>query len=52
MDGREVAATRGTTIYLPPGCVHSIRNEGDEPVDLVYGLSKPEYGQVGLVYDE
>ena len=52
VDGEEVTATRGTVIYLPPGCVHSIRNTGEEPVDLVYGLSKPEYSQIGLVYDE
>jgi mannose-6-phosphate isomerase-like protein (cupin superfamily) len=52
VDGDEVSGRRGTVIYLPPGCVHSIRNVGEDAVDLVYGLSGPEYGEIGLVYDE
>jgi hypothetical protein len=32
-----------------PGCVHSIRNVGEDAVDLVCGLSRPEYGEIGLV---
>lgn len=29
---------------LDPGGVHSIRNVGEDAVDLVYGLSRPGYG--------
>jgi oxalate decarboxylase/phosphoglucose isomerase-like protein (cupin superfamily) len=39
-------------MYIPPNCVHSIRNDTDEVVELVYGLSKPHYADIGLVYDE
>lgn len=52
VDGEDVIAVPGTSIYLPPNTVHSIRNESDEVVELVCGLSKPEYAEIGLVYDE
>jgi hypothetical protein len=29
-----------------------MRNDSDEPVELVYGLSKGDYSDIGLVYDE
>lgn len=32
--------------------LHSIRNVGEDAVDLVYGLSRPEYGEIGFVYEE
>jgi hypothetical protein len=43
------AAARSST-FLP--AAHSIRNVGEVAVDLVYGVSRPEYGEIGLVYDE
>jgi mannose-6-phosphate isomerase-like protein (cupin superfamily) len=52
LDDQQVVARRGTSIYIPPGCVHAIRNDGTEPSDLIYGLSRPEYPEIGLIYDE
>ena len=52
VDGEDIVAVPGTSIYLPPNTVHSLRNEGTEVVELVCGLSKPEYAEIGLVYDE
>jgi mannose-6-phosphate isomerase-like protein (cupin superfamily) len=52
VDGVEYEAVRGTAVYLPPGTVHAIRNVESETVDLIYGLSRPEYADIGLVYDE
>jgi quercetin dioxygenase-like cupin family protein len=52
LDGQDVQAGPGTSMYIPPNCIHSIRNDTDEVVELVYGLSKPRYADIGLVYDE
>lgn len=39
--------------HLPSSrLLHSIRNVGEDAVDLVYGLSRPEYGEIGFVYEE
>jgi quercetin dioxygenase-like cupin family protein len=52
LDGEEVRADKGTAIYIPPNTVHAVRNESAEVVELVYGLSRPEYSELGHVYDE
>jgi mannose-6-phosphate isomerase-like protein (cupin superfamily) len=52
LDGEDVRARPGTAIYIPPGCVHSVRNDTDGVVELLYGLSKPEYEEIGHAYDE
>lgn len=52
LDGEDILVRPGTAIYIPPNCVHAIRNDTDEVVELIYGLSKPEYADIGLVYDE
>lgn len=52
LDGEDFRATPGTAVYIPPNTVHSMRNDTDECVELVVGCSKPEYGAMGLVYDE
>ena len=52
VDGVDYPARRGTSVYLPPNTVHSVRNTGSETVDLVFGLDKPEYADIGIVYDE
>jgi quercetin dioxygenase-like cupin family protein len=52
IDGQDLEVSPGTSIYLPPGTVHSINNTSEETLELVSILSKPEYAEVGLVYDE
>jgi quercetin dioxygenase-like cupin family protein len=52
LDGRDVRARPGMAMYIPAGCVHSVRNDSDGMVELVYGLSKPEYEEIGHAYDE
>ena len=50
IDGEEHPAGRGTVAFLPAGTSHGIRNLGDGPVDVLYGLNAAEYADVGLVY--
>lgn len=52
IDGADVEADPGTAVYIPPGAVHGMRNVSDEPCDLIYGLSRGNYSDMGLVYDE
>jgi quercetin dioxygenase-like cupin family protein len=52
LDDSDIRARPGTAIYIPPNCVHAVRNDTDEPALFLYGLSKPEYRDIGLVYDE
>jgi quercetin dioxygenase-like cupin family protein len=52
VDGEDIRCRPGTTIYLPPNCVHAVRNDTDEVAEMLYGINKPEYSQIGLVYDE
>jgi quercetin dioxygenase-like cupin family protein len=52
IDGEDVEAGPGTAVYIPRGAVHAIRNDHDEPVELLYGLSRGDYADMGLVYDE
>lgn len=52
IDGVDIEAGPGTAVYIPAGAVHSMSNSSDEVVELVYGLSKGDYSDIGLVYDE
>lgn len=51
VDGDEVNTPRHGHL-ASSRLLHSIRNVGEDAVDLVYGLSRPEYGEIGFVYDE
>ncbi|GAA1152641.1 dimethylsulfonioproprionate lyase family protein [Nesterenkonia lutea] len=42
----------GTAIYIPAGTVHAVLNDGDEDIEMLWGISTGEYGDIGLVYDE
>jgi quercetin dioxygenase-like cupin family protein len=52
IDGVDIDAVPGTAIYIPAGAIHGMRNDSEQPVELVYGLSKGNYNDIGLVYDE
>lgn len=52
IDGDDVAAGPGTAVYIPPGAVHALRNDSDKPTEILYGLSRGDYAEMGLVYDE
>lgn len=52
LDGDDIRAARGTAIYIPPDCVHSVLNDTDKAAEFVVGCSKSEYAALGLVYDE
>lgn len=52
IDGDDIEAMPGTAIYIPAGAVHSIRNDSDEDAELVWGLSSPDYADIGFVFDE
>ena len=45
-------ARRGSVFYIPAGVTHSLRATGSETVELLFGISRPEYSDIGLVYDE
>ena len=42
-DGSEVAYEAGDGIYIPPGLAHSVVNDGEEDVEMVFGFSWPDY---------
>lgn len=50
--GEDIAATYGTAVYVPPNTVHSIRNDGDVPAEVLWAFNQPERSDHGLVYDE
>ena len=52
MGGRDCPAKRGSVFYIPAGVTHALRATGDETVELLFGISHPEYADIGLVYDE
>jgi quercetin dioxygenase-like cupin family protein len=39
VNGAEIAATPGTTLNLPPGAWHEVRNTGGEPGEMVWFVS-------------
>jgi quercetin dioxygenase-like cupin family protein len=50
--GVDHPARRGSVFYIPAGVTHSLRATGGETVELLFGISRPEYADIGLVYDE
>jgi quercetin dioxygenase-like cupin family protein len=52
MGGADYPARRGSVFYIPAGVTHALRATGDETVELLFGISHPEYADIGLVYDE
>lgn len=52
MGDEDIAATPGTIFYIPPGMVHGLRNDTGEDAELLVGLSKPDYKELGRVYVE
>jgi len=42
-DGSDVTYEAGDGIYIPAGVAHSVVNEGDEDVEMVFGFSWPDY---------
>jgi mannose-6-phosphate isomerase-like protein (cupin superfamily) len=47
-----VRARPGTAIYIPAGTIHAVLNDGEEELELLWGISTGEYSDIGLVYDE
>jgi quercetin dioxygenase-like cupin family protein len=41
--GEEVTYQAGDGIYIPAGVAHSVVNDGDEDVEMVFGFSWPDY---------
>ena len=39
----EVRYEAGDGIYIPAGLAHSVVNDGDEDVEMVFGFSYPDY---------
>ena len=42
LDGEEAIIGPDTTIFIPAGILHEVRNNGDEPVRLIAVLAHPE----------
>jgi quercetin dioxygenase-like cupin family protein len=42
-NGQEVSYEAGDGIYIPAGVAHSVVNDGDEDVEMVFGFSWPDY---------
>lgn len=40
-DGNPEPMEAGSCVYIPPGTVHSIRNDSDNPMKLAYVFSPP-----------
>lgn len=41
LDHREQELEPGVFVFIPPGVVHQVRNNGPEPVRLLYAFSPP-----------
>lgn len=52
VDGEDFEAEPGSAIYIPPNCVHGTYNHTDKSCEMLYGLSRGDYSEMGLVYDE
>jgi quercetin dioxygenase-like cupin family protein len=52
LGGVDHHAERGSVFYIPAGVTHSLRAKGTETTELLFGISHPEYADIGLVYDE
>jgi quercetin dioxygenase-like cupin family protein len=52
LGGVDHPARRGSVFYIPAGTTHALRATGSETVELLFGISHPEYADIGLVYDE
>ena len=50
MGDEDIEAEPGVIFYMPSGMVHGLRNDGDEDVELLVGLSKPDYKELGRIY--
>ncbi|HEX6872681.1 MAG TPA: dimethylsulfonioproprionate lyase family protein [Micromonosporaceae bacterium] len=50
--GDDVSASYGTAVYVPPNTVHSIRNDSDQPAEVLWAFNHPERSDHGLVYDD
>ena len=42
----------GTALFLPAGVPHRIENDGGERLRFVWGFDRPEFEDVGIVWDE
>jgi quercetin dioxygenase-like cupin family protein len=50
--GQDFEIPPRAAVFVPINAVHAIRNAGDKPVSYIYGMSQPDYAQMGLVYEE
>lgn len=39
-------------IYIPAGTTHAVLNDGEEEIEMLWGVSTGEDSDIGLVYDE
>ena len=42
-DGSEISYVVGDGVYIPAGVPHSVVNDGEEDVEMVFGFSWPDY---------
>jgi oxalate decarboxylase/phosphoglucose isomerase-like protein (cupin superfamily) len=42
----------GTALFLPAGVPHRIENDGRERLHFAWGFDRPEFEDVGIVWDE
>jgi mannose-6-phosphate isomerase-like protein (cupin superfamily) len=49
MENKWVDVREGTVIYIPPGVVHTVKNVGNEELQVVFFLSPPEKGTLKVV---
>lgn len=50
--GKDIQARYGTTVYVPPNVVHSVRNDSDEVCEVIVGFNSPTLEGHGIVFDE
>lgn len=52
VDEEVVDGTPGTAIYLPVNCKHRVEVHGDETLVFMWAYNKPDFKEVGMVWDE
>jgi mannose-6-phosphate isomerase-like protein (cupin superfamily) len=51
LDDEVVDVSRGTAVYVSPGCRHRAINTGEEPMELFWVNTPPVFGAVGAYQD-
>jgi oxalate decarboxylase/phosphoglucose isomerase-like protein (cupin superfamily) len=47
-----IRGTAGSALWIPTSTPHRIHNDGDRPLEFLWGFDRPRLDAVGIVWDE